>query len=142
MKITISLIFLGFTLFPILGQTIEYQYDTSGNIKSRKVIELTRSTEASQADSSTVIHKDIIDKKEIKIYPNPTTGILYIQINNFNSDKALQMTLYDLSGRMYLNQLLDIKTTMIDIGHLTRGIYILRLQSGEIHSEWKIIKRD
>ena len=145
MKNTISLFFLCFILLPVWGQnkTVEYQYDVSGNIKSRKTIPLTRSAqEVPGKDSTAVVYEDVIDKKEIRIYPNPTSGVLYIKINNFQADKLLDMTLFDLNGRIYLNQPLHIKTTMINISRYPKGIYILRLQSGIIHSEWKIIKRD
>lgn len=126
----------------IYSQRVEYTYDATGNVTSRKVIVMTRSAEVT-ADKDTVarVQSDFLDKKEIKIYPNPTSGILYIKMSKFNPNSKLQLFLFDLSGRCIMNRMLREETASIDISPFNRGIYILRLQSKEAHSEWKIIKK-
>ncbi|MDD3005154.1 T9SS type A sorting domain-containing protein [Flavobacterium sp.] len=55
---------------------------------------------------------------EIQIYPNPVTDKLIIKMENFDF-----LTLVDLSGKQLLMQ----KEKVVDLSHLSTGVYIINL---------------
>lgn len=141
MKYILFLILFCMAPLPVWSQSVEYRYDVAGNVKSRKVIIMAKSAQTATSDTTLQVFQDIIDKKEIKIYPNPATDILNIKITNFNRDNSLRIGFFDLSGRLLINKMVREETTTLDISPYSSGIYILKLQGKEICSDWKIIKR-
>jgi len=80
------------------------------------------------------LHENFISN--IKIYPNPTTGILLIECENHSIIK-----LYDMLGKEVLTKTANGKTE-IDISHLSKGVYPLRVFSdGKIIWNNKIVKQ-
>lgn len=71
---------------------------------------------------------------EVKVYPNPTRGMLQISMP---STEQAQLVLSDAIGRTVYTSLLPSGTQALDISHLPTGMYILQLHSdGEIlHTE-------
>lgn len=141
MKHILFLILFCMASLQIWSQSVEYQYDVAGNVASRKVIIMAKSARTATSDTTLQAFQDMIDKKEIKIYPNPATDILNIKITNFNRDNSLRISFFDLSGRLLINKMAREETTTLDISPYSSGIYILKLQGKEIYSDWKIIKR-
>lgn len=74
-----------------------------------------------------------------KIYPNPTNGLLNININDYIGD--LQINVYDLNGRQVYNQNVTNfnNTNAINLGSLSAGIYVLKLQGENLNHSEKII---
>jgi hypothetical protein len=97
---------------------------------------------------SNYFHQHIVDKKQfkqvasnkkmsiatqIKVYPNPAKGIVYIEspYENYNT------SLYDYTGRCVLNQASCGKETL-NIAHLRKGIYLLVVEAGGKQETTKI----
>ncbi|WP_329807226.1 T9SS-dependent M36 family metallopeptidase [Flavobacterium facile] len=74
-----------------------------------------------------------------KIYPNPTNGLLNININNYIGE--LQIKVYDLNGRQVYNQNVTNfnNTNAINLESLSTGIYVLKLQGENLNYSEKII---
>lgn len=82
---------------------------------------------------------EIIIANDIRMYPNPTKGILKIEITNFESFK---IKLEILSS---LGQLINIydninENQLIDLNDLPKGIYFLRLTTSSDQKVFKVIK--
>lgn len=76
-----------------------------------------------------------------KIYPNPTNGLLNIDINKYVGD--LQINVYDLNGRQVYGQKVTNfnNTNAVNLESLSTGVYVLKLQGENLnHSEKIIIK--
>ncbi len=74
---------------------------------------------------------------EWKIYPNPTTGIIYF----YGSSTARnQLRLYDVSGKKIIDTALQSNTD-IDIHHLEKGIYIYQITTENYTKTGKILKK-
>jgi len=86
-------------------------------------------------DLSTSISEINLDN--VNVYPNPTNGIINITLNeNVNVEKII---LTDLQGKIvYQNSQLS---TQINISNLSRGIYMLKVQSNNGISIHKVIKQ-
>jgi len=62
-------------------------------------------------------------RKEVRIYPNPVSGILNIQ-----TPSAFEMEILDISGRVILNESLTRGTNRIDLSDQKPGLYYLKLK--------------
>ena len=76
----------------------------------------------------------------IKVYPNPTKGLLNISIlSNYDGDVKIQ--LFDLNGRKVYNEnsssLSNVKT--LNIGQLQKGIYLLKIDGTNLSYTTKVI---
>lgn len=133
--------------FILTGQTITYDYDNSGN-RIKKYIVL----QAKGLSSNDTVQKDnllnnedekIVDElNEVKvmIYPNPTQGILNVELSGIETDDTFGYQLYSQSGVL----LKYIKSTgnpfSIDFSSYHSGMYILILINKNSRSEWKVFK--
>ena len=82
-------------------------------------------------------------KIDINTYPNPIRLDELLNIKNKNTEKTIKLEIYDLSGRLILNQKIkkNIDYLKIDSSIFTRGIYLLKFtgEQGEILKSEKLI---
>jgi hypothetical protein len=78
---------------------------------------------------------------ELNLYPNPTSNIINIDYS-LNSNADVNITIYDLSGRIVDSQFASGSTgnnrKRIDVTELQPGLYILELIANQ---KDKIVKR-
>ena len=65
---------------------------------------------------------------ELSLYPNPATDYIQVEGDEFSGDTRIMM--YNVSGKMVLNQVLD-NGGRIPVSHLSEGIYVIRLVQGD-----------
>jgi hypothetical protein len=70
---------------------------------------------------------------ELNLYPNPTTGDLYLSTN---TDKNIKI--YDMIGNLVFDK--DI-TNFLDTSNLSTGVYLCEITEGENKLTKKIVKR-
>lgn len=73
----------------------------------------------------------------IKVFPNPTTGI--ITISNIDNLKIDKIEILDILGKTVATKAEN--TSQIDISNVANGIYIFKIYSGETVFQQKIIKQ-
>lgn len=66
-------------------------------------------------------------RNEITIYPNPCSGMLDINILNFNTTK---LSIIDLYGRVLKQFYIENTSNRINLNELTNGIYLLKAEVG------------
>ena len=64
---------------------------------------------------------------DVKIYPNPSTGILTIEANGITNG---QISILNLTGQVQFQSLINEKTAL-DLHALPKGIYLLKIQNRE-----------
>jgi len=75
-------------------------------------------------------------KSNIVVFPNPTNGIINIQLNNGNA--ITSTVLYSVTGQ----KLMESNQDKIDISNLSNGVYLLKVSDAKGVSETKqVIKR-
>ncbi|MDB4582942.1 T9SS type A sorting domain-containing protein [Draconibacterium sp.] len=120
--------------------TYVFSYDDSGNRTKREIV-LSKSGTIPQGISSE--NEDpILDKitsHEIRIFPNPTKGVLKVEIPELPEDKS-NLYVYNLQGRMLINKTVTKHIHNIDLHKYPSGMYILKIVLGTEVSEWKILK--
>ena len=62
------------------------------------------------------------DPLDVRVYPNPTIGIL-----NIESESEIQIFLYDLSGKLKIKTSQPLGSGQIDLSDLPAGIYVLEV---------------
>jgi Secretion system C-terminal sorting domain len=74
------------------------------------------------------------------VYPNPSKGLLKIDISNMPLNSITEMRLYDLSGVELTSKRNFDSNSELDISQFKNGIYILRIKINEKVFDWKVIK--
>jgi len=75
---------------------------------------------------------------DLKLFPNPVDNLLSIQNSN---PKNNQIFIFDLNGKMILNQNLIVGTNEINVQNLPKGMYVVQIKSSnQIIKAEKIIK--
>ena len=127
---------------------VNYTYDAAGNRLSgvssqlRMAAITDEDTELTDEDTELQeIYSDKIDRSNIRIYPNPTKGILKIEIIRTTEENPIHIQLYDMSGRIIINEQNATSFTDLNISDKPAGTYILKIFSDNRTTNWKIIKQ-
>ena len=89
----------------------------------------------SAGDAITQVDDHITDNN-ITIFPNPTTGKIYINLRNI---EAVNIEIADISGRVYISKKL-FGSGLIDLSEYPKGIYFIKGVSNALNYIQKIIK--
>jgi hypothetical protein len=144
----------------LFSQTIGFSYDASGNRVSRTLVvqqlqassdslpsinaKSLNSVENVKSSETADVKQDSIKSEngEItpRVYPNPTKGLIEINISNMPFNPTNEMRLYDITGsEMTMKRNFDSKSE-IDLTQYKNGIYILRIKINGKTFDWKVIK--
>ena len=78
---------------------------------------------------------------ELLVYPNPTTDIIYLKINE-STFESIQYQLFDINGRLVENNKVSENSTIIQMGKYPDAIYLLKvIENNKEIKTFKIIKR-
>jgi hypothetical protein len=69
------------------------------------------------------------EKVDVSVYPNPTHGLLYIELNSYSN--PVDLMIYDSYGRTVVKHQLLSEKNSYDLSKLASGTYFVRLQSGK-----------
>jgi hypothetical protein len=130
-------------------QNIVYEYDASGNRIKRRIVPKTKSmsekvsNDSISNDDLTDItdFADIKDTLGVKIYPNPTSGILEVEIANLQGNQKARLYLYTNTGRLVKQVDKLYRRQSIDISDQPAGIYLLLIMIDEKKVAYTIIKQ-
>jgi hypothetical protein len=149
-KSTLVIIFFFLSFFCLHGQTISYTYDNNGNRKTRQLdVQKLRSNSiqfpvVNQKNLREEAVKEKVIEGEMKtvVYPNPTKGLLKIDITNMPLNSKTEAKVYDLNGTEQMSKRNFDSSSELDISRLKDGIYILRIKVNETIIDWKVIKNN
>ena len=81
---------------------------------------------------------DLIGIKNLQIFPNPSTGIVYV---NGEFGKTTQVQILDIQGKMIEQVSFDTPENqfLIDFTHFQKGVYFIQIQSDDKINIEKII---
>lgn len=124
------------------GQSRKFWYDASGNRISRKTITLAKSESGISDDKTKSIDpiSDEVGETSILIYPNPTKGLITIEIQGMEESKGDIINLYDQNGRL-VRVLKNLSySNTLDLSGLQTGVYFMVVRLGNNTTKWSIIK--
>jgi hypothetical protein len=151
--IMFSLLFAGI-LFA--QQNIKFAYDPAGNCISRTIVlnapsrapvedpiedpQIDTETEEEAAPNPTFVEQLAADL-QLKIYPNPTQGLLQVEIIGNENDNITQIAVFNQNGQQIIATQSSGQLTPVDMSSFPAGTYILRLGIGERIENYTIIKK-
>ena len=83
----------------------------------------------------------MIAKQEIRIYPNPTDGILKVEIPGYTDETKVEFRLTDMSGTLIIAVKAVSGYQTIDLSRQATGIYLLQIVVNGESEVWRIIKQ-
>jgi hypothetical protein len=70
--------------------------------------------------------ENLKEKNQLKIYPNPTSGLIHIEKLDERENETLYLRVIDLQGRVIAQTLLN-EETIVDLSFISAGAYLLLL---------------
>ncbi len=123
--------------------TIVFGYDDNGNRTSR-VLSASKSRKVEFPLTESQFKEELSEEHEspvsLNIYPNPTAGILRIDIETGTTYNVSEYHIYDLNGNKMLTGNIYPGSSELDVSSLKNGLYVLRIILGDMVYDWKIIK--
>ena len=148
MKTIIQTILLGlFAALCLQGlhsqNKVSYGYDAAGNRISRTIVIAAplKSAPAPAVEEQPTVYSETLSGVELKIYPNPTDGLLKVEIHNLPENQTAGIWLYNMSGKLVTSFKGVTGFATVDISGQPQGTYLMKIVAGEYQTEWKIIKK-
>ena len=137
----ILLLLMGIASSMFSQSRVTYTYDAAGNRLSGVSSQLRMAAITDQDEESQEIYSEEIAQSNIRIYPNPTKGILKIEIVRMKEENPIHIQLYDMSGKILINEQNAAPFTDLNLSDQPAGTYILKIFSDNRTTNWKIIKQ-
>jgi len=142
-KLICTLIVL--STIPVFSQTVKYAYDPDGNRISRTIVlnpmQSAPQNNTEQEESAPTYVEQIAADLQVRIYPNPTQGLLQVEIIGNDNDNKTQITVFNQSGKQVFAAKTAGQLTPVDLSGVPAGTYIMHLIIREKSEIYKIIKK-
>ena len=121
--------------------TFSFGYDASGNRLTRTITLKSAliTKDSVELKKALIPQDDLIGQHKIRIYPNPTKGLLGVEVQNIGENTA-NLQIYSLGGSLLQQVRLVSEYADIDLSRHPAGIYLLKIIVGNKNAVWKIIK--
>ena len=80
---------------------------------------------------------EVSNLSSIQIFPNPSTGLITVQLSQINDGTSLHIT--DMLGKEVYTTVLNNDRSSMDISTLQKGMYVLTITSGQAKHMQKLI---
>lgn len=87
------------------------------------------------ADPQVNMAKSLPDNNEFSVFPNPASGLLFINAGSTQKDVEMR----DITGKLMLQTKLENSSGTLDVSHLAPGIYLLSLSDETGRSTKKVL---
>lgn len=98
--------------------------------------------DSSQAQAGPLPVDTIQNKVSIIVYPNPFTNEVIIKSENSGDIIGKTIKLYDVTGKLFVTQILQSQKTVIPLSKLPAGIYFIKIGGTKGPGVYKIIKQN
>ena len=119
---------------------IEISYDAAGNRITRKVLQVSMMAKGGSYSDSTY-YIDQMQSVLMKVYPNPTQGKVYIEMQGGGEIGHSNIRMFGSHGRLIHEQEGNGNAVELDLSTYPTGHYIIDLFVNEEHTTWKIVKK-
>lgn len=77
------------------------------------------------------------EKIDLNIYPNPTTGDITLELQNFTGKEDLNFCLYDVAGKLLMSQKVESKNSIFSLTDFPNGYYLYDVKNPKENSSGK-----
>ncbi|TLX71818.1 T9SS type A sorting domain-containing protein [Labilibacter sediminis] len=89
-------------------------------------------------ETPTSISSSLIEV-DVNVYPNPSSGIVHLNLSNFTYDANITIKVYDMAGRIVMQRLEKSNHTIqLDLSGQAKGQYMIRIEAGNEISTQKV----
>jgi hypothetical protein len=128
--------------------SLSYSYDAAGNMTARTIVFPVNSLKE-KIENDSINGKenkeqpffDEINERKIQLWPNPTKGLLKVEVENKQPGDNLNIEVYNTSGTRLFEQSLSGSNGEIDLSVYANGTYFLVLNINGQSRNWTIIKK-
>lgn len=113
-------------------------------VVSALVIGPLQSSVPTAAAQPTAASRPAADDKKLLVYPNPSTGIVHIDINGFEGRKTELRILNVIGSVIYRESLTELNerfTKTLDLSKFASGLYYVKLESDNASEMRKLVIR-
>lgn len=103
-------------------------------------IRLHQESESGDINKSPISILTCTEDAYVKVFPNPTNGPLYFQVDDTSIDGNFHLTIFDAYGRSVFHRTMDrYLSESIDLSHLSNGSYRLSIQGTDLNHQSTIL---
>lgn len=77
------------------------------------------------------------EKIDLNIYPNPTTGDITLELQNFTGKEDLNFCLYDVAGKLLMTQKVETEKSVFSLTDFPNGYYLYDVKNPKENSSGK-----
>lgn len=132
-----------FITTPIAGQYVSFGYDASGNQISKRIYLANGNPKFGAAEKDNKSAEPLSERlndRDITIYPNPTKGIIAVEITDLDPDVMNFIRVFDMQGKIILDKKASSIRTELNLTDMPAGSYLLVILLGNDKTTWNIIK--
>ena len=139
--VILILILLNFNT--VRADRIVYTYDASGNrtLREKEIVYRTRSVVDGESDEPDEYSDTLSVYNKVTVYPNPTEGLLRIDITGMERVARSSLSGYSQSGQLLMSVSPLSDSNDIDLTGYPSGVYHFIIVLDDKTSTWKIIKK-
>ncbi len=75
---------------------------------------------------------DDVENTMVRVYPNPTEGVVKVAVDGFNVDK---LEIFDIYGRKLQDMPFEGTEKQVDLGQYAAGVYLFKLKNSKNATE-------
>lgn len=77
--------------------------------------------------SDYVLDECVLDE-EMRVFPNPTSGCLTVQLKSIDSDNKATLSFYNMNGVKLVDCQIVCERLTLDISCFPRGVYLMKVE--------------
>ena len=85
--------------------------------------------EIMQNDVCTSVTEELEELDVFRVFPNPGNDQIHVQLIESANREEVRIELFDFGGKLVLERSVDTDLFSLDVGHLSKGTYFLRVES-------------
>lgn len=123
----------------VTDRNTQFTYTKSGTYQAKLIVTNNLNCKDSIIKQITITNtslNDLARKIAVKVYPNPFANQVTIDLENENSG---QLTVLDINGKT-IETLGLTKNQTLDLSHLAKGIYLLKMEVNQQTAYYKLVK--
>ena len=127
----------------VRADRIVYTYDASGNrtLREKEIVYRTRSVVDGESDEPEEYSDTLSVYNKVTVYPNPTEGLLRIDITGMERVGRSSLSAYSQSGQLLMGVSPLSDSNEIDLTGYPSAVYYFVIAIDDKTSTWKIIKK-
>ena len=137
------LVFLLVYLSAYADHTVCFSYDSGGNRISQSVLSPVAAPTYRfvSANTTTEITTSSFNNISLHVSPNPTEGLLHIELEQLPEGESYQYVITGIGGSIVCKEETTSNPSLVDLSSFPEGIYVLMVYCFGTEKEFKIIKK-